>query len=304
MSDFILCGWRVRSELALPELLPWQGDDRPVDVEISVGQIIKPVEAPLFVRPHWALWSNSGYFLEIEGVGRFWVEHGRRVLVEPAPGVAGSELGAFILGTILGVLCHQRGLLPIHASAVNINGRAVLVAGDSGAGKSTLAAALGECGHALVADDIVAITPDGLVLPAFPQRKLCSDVLEALALDNSGLLPNRPGQPKYRVPALAGFTAAPLPPSSIYILDRAMPGQPCEIVRQDAMASVAWLNKMIYRRGIGMKIRTPQATLRTIARLLQAAPVHLLSFESGRPLSNLGELAGRVEAHALGRCSG
>ena len=33
-ADYVLCGWRVRSALPLPEVAPWRGDDRPPDVTI------------------------------------------------------------------------------------------------------------------------------------------------------------------------------------------------------------------------------------------------------------------------------
>ena len=35
-TDYLLCGWCVRSELPLPELLPWPGDEMPVaDITIT-----------------------------------------------------------------------------------------------------------------------------------------------------------------------------------------------------------------------------------------------------------------------------
>jgi hypothetical protein len=296
----ILCGWRVRSCIALPELLSWIGDDRPVDVEILFGQITEPSEMPIFIRPHSRLWANGFYLLIIEGVGRFSMKDGKQIVIEPVPGIAESELRVFLLGTVLGVLCHQRGLLPVHASAVNINGRAVLFSGNSGAGKSTMAAALGQRGHPLMADDIVAITPETMALPAFPQRKLALDVLDVLTLDHAGLLPNRPGQPKYRVSALEGFDSAPLRPLSIYMLGGAMPGRTDEIVLQNRVASIAWLNRMLYRRKIGMMIQPSQRMLNAIARLAQAVPVYTLTLGSDLPLADLGKLAERVEAHAVG----
>ena len=46
----------------------------------------------------------------------------------------------------------------LHASAVRVNGRAVLFCGSSGAGKSTLAAALAQRGYPLVTDDVCTLS--------------------------------------------------------------------------------------------------------------------------------------------------
>ena len=58
---------------------------------------------------------------------------------------------------------NQRGLLTIHGSAVEINGRGICIAGASGAGKSTTALGLRRRGHRLLVDDmsIVSSMPAG-----------------------------------------------------------------------------------------------------------------------------------------------
>ena len=52
------------------------------------------------------------------------------------------------------------GTGPIHASAVAVEGRGLLILGASGSGKSSLALELMALGADLVADDRVAVTPD------------------------------------------------------------------------------------------------------------------------------------------------
>jgi hypothetical protein len=53
----------------------------------------------------------------------------------------------------------------LHASAVVLGGRALLLAGDSGSGKTTLAAALVGRGGLLIADDLLPLLPDGRIAP-------------------------------------------------------------------------------------------------------------------------------------------
>lgn len=299
-AGYRLCGWHVRSEIDLPELLPWHEVDDPVDVEIRVGSIPAATSDPVFVLPHSRLWANNDFELNMDKVGRFQVKQGCRVLVEPAAAVMENELKAFLLGTVLGVLCHQRGLLPLHASAVRFRESAVLIAGDSGAGKSTLAAALGLRGHGLLTDDVAAIDPSGpRVLPAYPQRKLAPDVLDTLALPHDGLVTHRPGQVKYRVPQPSGFTAEPLMPAVIYILNRTsfeLSGNPVQLSPVEAMAA---LNNMIYRRRAGSRIQSQASLFHSIGRLAQATPVYLVNRFKGASLDTLDRFAAMIESHAL-----
>ena len=300
-SDLFLCGWRVRSSLSLPELLPWRGDNRSVDVEILESSIPEPDLPPFFVLPHSRQWANGDCLLELGGVGRFWVEGGRRVLVEPARKATPSDLRVFLLGTVLGVLCHQRGLLPIHASAVRIGNSAVLFAGISGAGKSTLSAALGARGHSLVADDVSAFDPQtASILPAYPQRKLCFDVMKAMEIPQEGLEAVRPGLAKCKIPAFSDFEPDPLPIAAIYMLRSTMIGKEGGLERLSPATSVAHLDKMIYRRAAGKRIQPPRDLFVSLTRLSQAAPVFSLIRHKETSLSRLNELAEMVEAHFLG----
>jgi hypothetical protein len=99
------------------------------------------------------------YLLNIPDVARFYVAHGREVVVQLAPRAAAADVSTFLLGSIFGALCHQNGLLPLHASAIEFNGEVTAFLGDSGAGKSTLAACLQGRGHRIVSDDICVLEP-------------------------------------------------------------------------------------------------------------------------------------------------
>lgn len=83
-------------------------------------------------------------------------------------------------GTVVAILLAWRGLVPLHGSAVAIDGEAVLLAGSSGAGKSTLCEALVRRGGRLVSDDLSVMMPlDGagipLLLPGRPAIRLFPD---------------------------------------------------------------------------------------------------------------------------------
>lgn len=66
----------------------------------------------------------------------------------------------------------------INATAVALNGRAILITGDSGAGKSSLALSLMEQGAVLISDDIthVCIKNGELLASPFERMKGCVEV--------------------------------------------------------------------------------------------------------------------------------
>lgn len=70
------------------------------------------------------------------------------------PGRFPPEMFSIVAGTSLAML----GDLPMHASAVELAGRGVLLCGPGGAGKSTLAAGLCGIGARLVSDDLTVFS--------------------------------------------------------------------------------------------------------------------------------------------------
>lgn len=96
---------------------------------------------------------------------------------------------AALFGTVVAIVLALRGLVPLHGSAVEIDGRAVLLAGPSGAGKSTLCEALIQRGGRLVSDDLSAMnamTGEGVptLLPGRPAVRLFPDGAPAVGLKN------------------------------------------------------------------------------------------------------------------------
>jgi len=90
------------------------------------------------------------------------------------------------------LLCHalsfalaSHGREGLHASAVEVDGRAIILAGDTGRGKSTLATALCGAGARLLADDltIVRLGDEGepLTMPGSTKTWLVRDVAASLA---------------------------------------------------------------------------------------------------------------------------
>jgi hypothetical protein len=104
-------------------------------------------------------WERAGnrFLLRIPNIARFLLEDGRSIAFEADEAAEPRDVAVFLSGSVFGILLHQRNQIVLHSSAVLVGGKAVLFCGVSGAGKSTLAAALGERGYPLIADDQCAI---------------------------------------------------------------------------------------------------------------------------------------------------
>ena len=194
-----LFGLLFESELDFPELPTWPPSDRTargagltaesaVDVRLHLGDVRTPRPAT----------DAGGDWFDAEGPTRAWFDWPdvARVRIELAPDgtssirldpeagrpseVHAAGLRAALLGPVFTILLLQRGLYPLHASSVEIGGRAVAFAADSGAGKSTLTLALAERGHRFLSDDVTAVRLDGAgarAVSAYPQVKLLPDLL-------------------------------------------------------------------------------------------------------------------------------
>ena len=131
--------------------------------------------------------DDDGFRFEVPAVARYRIVGGREIIVDPDPGVSEEAIRLYLLGSALGVLLHQRGLLVLHANAIVIDGAAVLFMGPSGAGKSTLAAWFASRGYPVLTDDICAVevSPDGAirVLPGLTRLRLAEDATSNLGID-------------------------------------------------------------------------------------------------------------------------
>lgn len=85
----------------------------------------------------------------------------RGELVEWRPGPAWTgQLPLPFFSTVTAMLLAWRGGIPIHGSAVEIDGRGVMICGKSGHGKSSIAAGLVAAGGRLISDDLSLMIPD------------------------------------------------------------------------------------------------------------------------------------------------
>ena len=142
MHRYWAYGLLLQSELKIPELVEAVGADRSRQsglVMIRFGTVppLPCEERGERLGTHARPEAVSVY---LEAVGRALIRGGQEIIVEPADGGSRRLLGNYITGVCFGVLLHQRGLLVLHASAVEVEGHVVAFIGDKGWGKSTMAA--------------------------------------------------------------------------------------------------------------------------------------------------------------------
>jgi hypothetical protein len=182
--DYVLCGWQVRSDLPLTAVPTQRRAGESVDVRIEIAQGASPMAA--CTQPYVFEHSAARSLIKIGEVAEFEVSEGRRIRVWLAPGAARKDAEIFLLGPAWASLCHQRGLLPLHASAIRTTHGLVAFCGHSGAGKSTTAAVMVTSGYELVADDVLPISLHQNASPgAWPylrRMKLSSESIPQLAL--------------------------------------------------------------------------------------------------------------------------
>lgn len=133
-----------------------------------------------------------------------------------------DDTATYLLGPVFGIVLRLRGLTCLHASAVEIGGRALLLCGPSGSGKSTTAAAFAARGRRVLADDVSAVEwADGpRVRPAYPHLRLWPDAVRALYGAADRLPPLTPNWEKRYLDLAADdvFCPGPLPLGAVYLL--------------------------------------------------------------------------------------
>jgi hypothetical protein len=271
-------------QLSLPEL-PAGGGGPLVEVVPGDPQHWPPLPAGRHDTPFVRM-APGELQLTVEGIGRFRVSGGERISWwREHEGVSDQDIRTFLLGSAVGALLIQRGMLVLHGNALEKDGQAIVCLGHSGAGKSTLAYALLQQGWRLLADDLVALSADGLVLPGIPRIKLWHDAARAFGLDPDQLPPIRQGMHKVLLMGEALQRAdQPVPLRALYLLQqrRRADGEERHITRISSQKTAALrLRNQAFRprfvRGLGQE----GANFMALAQLQRRVPLATLPVPAG-----------------------
>lgn len=208
---YLTGGLILASDVPLAGHTPAPPDAVP-DIFIAQGPVPDQLDGATLGGPTW-YYDNQRILLLVPTIGRFLIGAGTTIDYAADPAATPADIAAFVGGSILGILLQQRGIVLLHASAIDVGGQAVLFSGVSGAGKSTLAAALGQRGYRQFADDQCVLSIDQAGRPWIASDgaapRLWADTIDALALGEKRGIALRPTIEKYHL------TPSPAPQASL-----------------------------------------------------------------------------------------
>lgn len=296
--SYFLFGIAFRSEIRLPELVETIGASE-ATLSIRRARVDPDLAGATYINRNFQMLDDE-IKLTIPGIARFHLRGGSEVDVDPDPSVPERQVNLYLLGAAMGLICLQRGLVPLHANAVEVEGRAVAFCGASGAGKSTLAAHYFKNGHDVLTDDVCVLdfTGEGaapVVQPGISRIRLWDASLHVLGEDRGQFEAIGPGIDKY-----SWKTPSPVEPlklGALYILTSHASDQPMAIRRLHGGEAISGVIEQIYRQDL-LRL-APDFKFRFERALALAAQVPIFAVSWPHDFAALPANAQRLHEHVV-----
>ncbi|QNK59904.1 aldolase [Paenibacillus sp. PAMC21692] len=279
-------GMVIESEFPLPELRPFDASHDDAQSLPRVVMSERPLEAlwQELRSDHEHLAVGEGFVLiRVPDTAIFAMKDGNEIWISPFENADRDKIRLYLLGSCMGIILMQQRILPLHGSAIAINGHAYAIVGASGAGKSTLSSYLLEQGHTLLSDDLIAVHTREqevapIVMPAYPQQKIWQESMQLLGRSAAGLKPLFERETKFAVPVPDAFCDRPLPLAGIF-----------ELVKDGNNTNIVPIEKL----------ERFHTLLRHTFRGFLLEPLGLMEWH----FQTLAEFAGRIDMFRLSRPS-
>jgi hypothetical protein len=209
--------------VAAPRALPAAPTDRAADIVIHEHACRRPSPEPPNPRGYaYSILDSGDVHVSWSELFDFVVSaDGARIDVYADPAQNTEPVYTYLISQVISVALLQQGIESLHASAVAIDGRAIILVGDSGYGKSTLTAARLLRGAQLVTDDLLVLKEQDGAMYATPgafRLKLAPETAAQLGLTWPGVpMADGSGKNVY-VPDAAQCATADLPVGEILLL--------------------------------------------------------------------------------------
>ena len=293
-----ISGLTVACSFALPGAIAAVPADGSPDVQVRLGTVPTALGDGDRLGPNWDI-AGDDLLLEVPRLARFLIRGGREIILDLEPGGTERDASAYVLGTALGIVLHQRGTLVLHGSAVARDGEAIAICGQSGAGKSTLAAALCARGCGFVTDDMCAVSLDdddrrAVILPDGRRLKLWQEAIERLELGDWRGEPVVNRLEKYFI-APPTTASEPLPLRAVYLLQEARPPFAEGIEPLALPDAMHVLDRQAYRPRLRLRVAAREAMVAQSAAMLSR--VKLFRLVRPRGLDRTAETVDEILAH-------
>lgn len=278
LNDYRIFGLNIKSKIVLPEAYEIHGIISEFDVVIELNPPLEDCQDQFKTANYH--FDNGRFLFHVPETAFYSITSGTQITITPYPGADEAKIRLFLLGTCMGVLLMQRGILPLHGSAVVIDGKVYAIVGESGAGKSTLAAAFAHAGYPLMTDDVIAVSLSNdsaaaTVYPSYPQQKLWEESIEQLGLISHNYSSIYQRVNKYAVPIRSQFCREPLPLAGVVELIKASEPEP-SLKAYNRLEGLHVLNVHTYRNSLLHLLNLQQWQFQSIARLASGLPVYQL----------------------------
>lgn len=280
MFNYHAFGLNISSEIELPGILETDSDRKDVSILIRKINLPSNREDPYFHV------QNGDVYLWWEDIGQVRISGGKEIIVDADE----NQIIPLLLGPVMAILLHQRGLLVLHGSAIKVNEVAVAFLGFRGFGKSTTAINLYKKGYPLVTDDILAINfnekDKPIVYPGYHHVRLSDDSYNNIKDSTEILTPIRTIAGKVFCDASRGFSPEPIPLICIYLLEKS------DKIKISSINPKDLLDLIIHSTANRIFNENDQANnLKQLANLINNIPIRRLEFKhSFKNISKLIEV--------------
>jgi hypothetical protein len=281
MYTYVVYGLKLKSEIELPELIGTEGltPYDPTPVEIFKGDVPPDLANAETSVEGYRIVKDKALFV-MTGTARFLIADGKFIRVAPVEGHEPSWLRITLLSGALGILLHQRGLLPLHASAVISGDICIGFGGNSGAGKSTLAAGLSKQGLKLLTEDklVVRRTATGwMAWPGIPFLHLSTLSAQHGGLSAMTQTSTSPRAAKYIYLDRVRFDLTPRLLKVLYLMDWSPAGSEPTITQLSPTEAFFHLRAAASLQGLILTMGRESLFLQWATNLLKDIPVFRFS---------------------------
>lgn len=278
MPVYTAYGLRLESEIDLPELAGTEAlpSCDPVSVRIRKGNVPHDLPDAMTTVEGYQVREDTALFV-MTGTARFLITEGESIAFAPEEGHDPSWLRIVLLSGALGILLHQRKLLPLHASAVVSGGVCVAFGGSTGAGKSTLAAGLSKQGLELLTEDKLVVRANGggwTAWPGVPFLHLFRESARRTGFDEKTQTSPSPRAGKFIHMSNKRFSQTATPLSVLYLVDWSPEGSESKITHLSPTEALFELRAHASLHGLIQALGHEPLFLRWANDLLRDIPVY------------------------------